>query len=62
MKQQTTEANASVSEGPALGTGSLSQLLRPGLVIAPRQHRSKDDEHNDDGGNEYRIDWHDDLL
>jgi hypothetical protein len=39
--------------------GSLSQLLRAGLVVAPHQHRSKDNEHNDDGyANEYRIDWH----
>ena len=58
MKQQTTQANSHrVSKSSALGTGSLSELLRPGLVIAPHQHRSKDNEHNDDGdANEYRID------
>ena len=60
MKQPTTQAtNHRVSKSSGACVGSLSQLLRAGLVVAPHQRRSKDNEHNDDGyANEYRIDWH----
>src|SRR3954469_3068532 len=59
-----TPVRRSQLEAPALAMAVGRLLLqRPGLSLAPGQYAGKDHEHrHHGGGNQYRIDRHNDLL